>query len=94
MVDLTSPLVKEATILIQHHGQRVDVVLAQLFPDFSRSQLTTWLKEGAITLDQRQYKPKDKVFGGEHVKLQVLLTTNESKSNYVILVIRIFNLLV
>ena len=80
MVDLTSPLVKEATILIQHHGQRVDVVLAQLFPDFSRSQLTTWLKEGAITLDQRQYKPKDKVFGGEHVKLQVLLTTNESKS--------------
>lgn len=67
-------------VLTQHHGQRVDVVLAQLFPDFSRSQLTAWLKAGAITLDQRQYKPKDKVFGGEHIKLEIILTTNQSKS--------------
>ena len=76
---MNSSFTKEAIILSEHHGQRVDVVLAQLFPDFSRSQLASWLKEGAITLDERQYKPKDKVFGGEHIKLQVSLKTNDRK---------------
>jgi 23S rRNA pseudouridine1911/1915/1917 synthase len=71
---------KEATVLSEHHGQRIDVVLAQLFPDFSRSQLSAWLKEGAITLDERHVKPKDKVLGGEHIKLHVIQTTNESRS--------------
>ena len=80
MLDLNASLVKEAIVLSEHHGQRVDVVLAQLFPDFSRSQLSMWLKEGAITLDQHQYRPKDKVYGGEHVKLHVTLTNTESKS--------------
>jgi 23S rRNA pseudouridine1911/1915/1917 synthase len=78
--DLDESLVKEATVSSQHHGMRVDVVLAQLFPDFSRSQLTTWLKAGAATIDGRCFKPKDKVHGGEHVKLHVTQTANESRS--------------
>lgn len=72
IIDMTELLMKEAMISSEYHGQRVDVVLAELFPDFSRSQLTRWLKEGAITIDQRPYKPKDKVSGGEHVKLEVI----------------------
>ena len=74
-IDMTESLNKEAIISIEHHGQRVDVVLATLFPEFSRSQLTRWLKEGAITLDQRIYKPKEKVNGGEHIKLEVICTS-------------------
>ncbi len=77
---MDTPLIKKATISNKHHGQRVDVVLAQLFPDFSRSQLQSWLKQGAITVDQRHLKPKDKVSGGECVKLHVLETANHSKS--------------
>ena len=77
---MESSFIKEAIIASQHHGQRVDVVLAQLFPDFSRSQLQSWLKEGAITLDQRQFKAKDKVCGGEHVKLKITLTVKECQS--------------
>ena len=72
IIDMTELLMKEAIISSEYHGQRVDVVLAELFPDFSRSQLTRWLKEGAISIDQRPYKPKDKVSGGEHVKLEVI----------------------
>ena len=72
---MDTSLIKEAIVASQYHGQRVDVVLAQLFPDYSRSQLTHWLKEGAITLDQRSFKPKDKVFGGELVKLHVELVS-------------------
>lgn len=79
MPDTNTPVIKEATISSEYHGQRIDVVLAQLFPDFSRSQLTHWLKEGFITLNERQYKPKDKALGGEHVKLHVVLSTNNSR---------------
>lgn len=62
---------------MDYFGQRVDVVLAQLFPDFSRSQLVLWLKEGAITLNQRPYKPKEKVIGGEHIVLNITLNAQE-----------------
>jgi len=66
-------LEKEAIVSTDFQGQRVDVVVAKLFPDFSRSQLSQWLKEGVITLNQRAYKPKDKVYGGEQVILRVML---------------------
>ena len=68
---MNESLLKEATVAKEQSGQRVDVVLAQLFPDYSRSQLTQWLKEGIITVDQRVYKPKEKVYGGEQVVLQL-----------------------
>lgn len=68
---MTASEIREAIIPKNYHGQRVDLVLAQLFPDFSRSQLSHWLKDGAITVNNAQYKPKDKVFGGELVTLRV-----------------------
>ncbi len=75
--DMTELLVKEATVPAGYHGQRVDVVLAKIFPDYSRSQLSSWLKDGSITLNQRHYKPKDKLLGGEHITLRVLFTENQ-----------------
>lgn len=74
---MTKPLSKEATITSEYHGQRVDVVLAKLFPDYSRSQLSSWIKNGAITLNNRQYKPKDKLVGGEHIRLNVAFVENK-----------------
>jgi 23S rRNA pseudouridine1911/1915/1917 synthase len=62
-------LIKEATVPLACYGDRTDVVLAQLFPEFSRSQLTQWLKQGIITVGQAHHKPKDKVCGGECVVL-------------------------
>jgi 23S rRNA pseudouridine1911/1915/1917 synthase len=52
-------------------GSRLDQALAQLFPDFSRSRLTAWLKQGLVTVDDEICKPKEKVTGGEQVLLQV-----------------------
>ena len=65
---------EKITVSSEYHGQRVDVVLAQLFPQFSRSQLSLWLKEGRITLNNRQYKPKDKLHGGYliYMKLKII----------------------
>lgn len=44
------------------NGQRIDVVLAKLIPQYSRSQLSTWLKDGFITVNGKHIKPKEKVF--------------------------------
>lgn len=60
---------QEVVVADTFHGQRIDSVLAQLFPEFSRSKLTTWLKAGAITVNDQPCKPKDKVRGGELIKL-------------------------
>ncbi|CEK10936.1 23S rRNA pseudouridine(1911/1915/1917) synthase RluD [Legionella hackeliae] len=63
----------------EYHGQRIDIVLAQLFPDYSRSQLSNWLKQGAITLNQRSCKPKDKVMDGDEIDMQVDLADHVSQ---------------
>ncbi|MDT8880938.1 23S rRNA pseudouridine(1911/1915/1917) synthase RluD [Halomonas saccharevitans] len=50
-------------------GQRLDQAAAELFADFSRERLKSWIKSGALTLDGQPAKPKDKVYGGEALVL-------------------------
>ncbi len=50
-------------------GQRLDQALAVLFPEFSRSRLQQWLKAGQLTVDGASPKPRDRVRGGEQVRL-------------------------
>ena len=61
----------ETTIPLESAGRRFDQVLAELFPDFSRSRLTEWVKAGDALLDGRLVKPKEAVRGGEPVTLSV-----------------------
>lgn len=65
---------------MEHHGKRLDVVLALLFPDYSRSQLSNWLKEGSIKLNEQLARPKDKVLGGERVEVNVQFTPQIEQS--------------
>ncbi len=51
-------------------GTRLDAALAQLFPEWSRSRLTTWIKEQRVTVDGRQLSPKDKLWGAESVRVE------------------------
>jgi len=39
-------------------GERIDKVLARLFPDFSRSRLQTWLEAERVTIDGVVAKPR------------------------------------
>ena len=70
-------MLNSSTIQVPEHyaGLRTDVVLAQLLPKFSRTQLSKWLQMGLITLDQRIHKAKDKVCGGELIVIQELPQT-------------------
>lgn len=54
-------------------GRRFDAVLAELFPEFSRSRLAEWIKSGDALLDGRPARPRDPVRGGETVRLAVVL---------------------
>ncbi|HHH39518.1 MAG TPA: 23S rRNA pseudouridine(1911/1915/1917) synthase RluD [Sedimenticola sp.] len=53
-------------------GQRLDHALVALFPDFSRSRLQQWIREGCVRVNGALIlKPREKVYGGESVVLQV-----------------------
>ncbi|GGY03759.1 pseudouridine synthase [Litchfieldella qijiaojingensis] len=54
-------------------GQRLDQAASAIFSDFSRERLKAWIKQGALTLDGGQARPKDKVYGGEHLELHAEL---------------------
>jgi 23S rRNA pseudouridine1911/1915/1917 synthase len=50
-------------------GMRLDQVLAELFTDYSRSKLQTWIKSGRVQVNGLMLKPKDKLVGGETIAL-------------------------
>ncbi len=51
----------QATIEEDLSGRRLDQALAVLFPDFSRSRLQQWIREGLVMVDGKPCKPKDKL---------------------------------
>ena len=59
----------EASIPLAAAGRRFDQVLAELFPDYSRSRLTEWIKSGDALLGGRVVRPRESVRGGEAVAL-------------------------
>src|SRR5690606_1819128 len=54
-------------------GRRFDAVLAELFPEFSRSRLAGWAEPAHALLDGAVVRPREPVRGGEAVALAVLL---------------------
>ncbi|MDE2308225.1 MAG: 23S rRNA pseudouridine(1911/1915/1917) synthase RluD [Xanthomonadaceae bacterium] len=63
----------EAAVPLTAAGRRFDQSLAEMFPDYSRSRLTGWIKSGAVTLDGMPAPPRQLLRGGELVRLQVEL---------------------
>ncbi|MGH1440951.1 MAG: 23S rRNA pseudouridine(1911/1915/1917) synthase RluD [Cellvibrionaceae bacterium] len=64
-------------VLDHHSGQRLDHIAAELFNDFSRSRLQSWIKGGQLTVDGMTRKPKDKLLGGEKLTLHAELEAEE-----------------
>ena len=53
-----------------HDGLRFDQVLALLFPDYSRSRIQGWIREGRALLDGAAAQPRTRVAAGQQVELQ------------------------
>ena len=62
---------QEAEVPLSLAGKRFDQALAEMFPDFSRSRLTEWIKAGDALLDGQVARPRAPVRGGEIVALNV-----------------------
>ena len=52
-------------------GQRLDVALSEMLPDYSRSKITDWIKSGEALINDKTFKPKYKVNGSEIVELTI-----------------------
>ena len=63
----------EAIVPLSAAGRRFDQALAEMFPDYSRSRLTAWIKAGAVTLDGASAAPRHLLKGGERVQLEAEL---------------------
>jgi 23S rRNA pseudouridine1911/1915/1917 synthase len=64
---------QEAEVPLTAAGRRFDQALAEMFPDYSRSRLSGWIKSGAVTLDGAKVPPRQLLRGGERVVLQAEL---------------------
>ncbi|MDB6044323.1 MAG: rRNA synthase [Gammaproteobacteria bacterium] len=58
-------------------GLRLDQALARALPQYSRARLQSWIEAGAIEVDGRKLRAKDKVLGGEQVHIEARLEADE-----------------
>jgi 23S rRNA pseudouridine1911/1915/1917 synthase len=71
-VQATQPAPRLARVPGSAAGRRFDAVLAELFPEYSRSRLSAWIKSGDVLLDGAPARPRDPVRGGEAVELRAV----------------------
>ncbi|MBT8136682.1 MAG: 23S rRNA pseudouridine(1911/1915/1917) synthase RluD [Gammaproteobacteria bacterium] len=53
-------------------GKRLDQTLAEMFPDFSRSRLKTWIEAGLVEVNGQMWRPRDRLHGGEKVVVHAM----------------------
>lgn len=56
---MTEKIQQQAIVPDELDGLRFDRIAVQLFPDFSRARLQSWIKSGALLVDGQQGKPSD-----------------------------------
>lgn len=73
MTDTQSADFRQIQVPASAAGRRFDAVLAELFPEFSRSRLADWVKSGDVLLDGKTARPRDLLHGGETIRLHAQL---------------------
>jgi 23S rRNA pseudouridine1911/1915/1917 synthase len=58
-------------------GLRLDQALARALPQYSRARLQGWIEAGAVLVDGRRLRAKDKVLGGEQVEVAARLEADK-----------------
>ena len=68
-------------------NKRLDKVSAELFPDFSRTQIKKWILEGRIIVNGELSRPKEIVQENDEIEL-ILLKKRKSHGLLKILILR------
>ena len=58
-------------------GLRLDQALARVLPQYSRARLQGWIEAGAVQVDGRLLRGRDKVLGGERVLIEARIEADE-----------------
>ena len=75
---MTQKITHDAVVGEHQFGMRFDQVLAELFPDYSRSRLKEWILAGQVSLDGEVIrKPREKVLPGMSVRLDAEIVPEE-----------------
>jgi len=67
-----------ATVPVELARQRLDAVLVTLFPDYSRSRLQQWIKDGRVLINGVVPRAKDKVDGFETIQVHVVAELHDT----------------
>jgi len=60
------------------YGKRLDQVLAEMFPDYSRSRIKEWILAGWVKVNNRLCDtPREKLLGGELIDIEAELPEDE-----------------
>lgn len=54
-------------------NERLDQTLAKLLPEYSRTQIQTWIEAGLVLVNSKPIKGKTKLKGGEIVTIEVVI---------------------
>ncbi|MFK8068000.1 MAG: 23S rRNA pseudouridine(1911/1915/1917) synthase RluD [Gammaproteobacteria bacterium] len=68
---MSEQLYLTAIIPESYDGWRLDRALAEMFSDYSRSSLKSWILNGKVQIDQKRIRPTITVYGGEQVEIWV-----------------------
>ncbi len=71
--DYSAPTVPDALVLLvppECAGLRLDQALARLLPQHSRNRLAQWVREHRVTVEGRPALPRDKLAGGEEIRVE------------------------
>ena len=58
-------------------GLRIDQALARVFPQHSRARIQQWIRAGTATLDGVAVRAKDRVVGGERIRVVCAVPSDE-----------------
>ena len=67
--DVSTPDALVATVPDDVVDERLDAVAARLFPMHSRNRLQGWIADGRLTVDGNRRRTREKLFGGETLRL-------------------------
>lgn len=75
---MTETIQLTATVPDSLAGKRFDQIASELFAEYSRSRIQSWIKSGELLVNGALRKPKEKLIGGEVLQVQAELEPDES----------------
>src|SRR5262245_31407190 len=66
------------TIPPDYAGRRLDQAMAELLPEYSRTRLKEWIEAGKVLVDGQAGKPRDRILGGESIRVEAELEPEQA----------------